>query len=59
MVLLPQALKGHLDSLVHLEEMEVGLDQPMWASILQNTFRVSFVFIYFGLCNVQSNETKS
>lgn len=48
MVLLPQALKGHLDSLVHLEEMEVGLDQPMWASILQNTFRVSFVFIYFG-----------
>ena len=58
-VLLPQALKGHLDCLVHLEEMEVGLDQPMWASILQNTFRVSYVFIYVGLYNVRLNETKS
>lgn len=44
----PQA---HLAHLVHLEEMEEGLDQLMWASTLQNTFRVSYVFIYFGLSN--------
>lgn len=36
--LAPQAL---LDNLVHLEETEVHLDQPMWASTLQSTFRVS------------------
>lgn len=37
--------------LAHLEEMEEGLDQLMWASTLQNTFRVSYVFIDFGLSN--------
>lgn len=42
------ALQAHL---VHLEEMEVILDRLMWASTLQNTFRVSFVYINLGLCN--------
>lgn len=43
--LAPQAL---LDHLVHLVEMGAGLDQLMWANTLQSTFRVSYVFYYFG-----------
>lgn len=30
----------HLDHLVHLEEMHTTLDQLMWASTLQNIYRV-------------------
>lgn len=30
----------HLDHLVHLEEMDTILDQLMWASTLQNIYRV-------------------
>lgn len=46
-----QVPQAHLAHLVHLEETEEGLDQVTWANTLQNTFRVSYVFIYFGSSN--------
>lgn len=43
-----QVNQDHQDHLEEMEEMDLGLDQLMSASTLQNIYRVSCVFIEIG-----------